>query len=161
MLNLNQGLKPRVSTMDDVPVDDWVRHKHIIFVVSTAGQGEFPTNARESWKHLSSLSPDASSETGPNWSSVNFSVMALGDSHYWPLPEDAHYFCKSGKDLDAKLGALGAVRVVPVGLGDDRHADGYMTVYKTWVKDVWAALGVEGIEVDDGSAASAAPSDDG
>jgi sulfite reductase (NADPH) hemoprotein beta-component len=148
-----RGLKPRVSVMDEIPVEDWLKHKHIVFVVSTAGQGEFPGNSRESWKTL-----QAPAIKELSWSSVHFGVMALGDSHYWPLPEDKHYFVKSGKDLDTKLEAIGATRLVNIGVGDDRGADGYMTGYKTWLPSLWSALGVDSVEV--GEVAAAAPTDD-
>ncbi|KAI9353360.1 hypothetical protein DFJ73DRAFT_327075 [Zopfochytrium polystomum] len=151
-----RGLKPKVSVMDDFSVEDLARHKDVLFVVSTAGQGEFPGNSRELWKGLQQATP-ASAE---HLSQLRYSVFAMGDSHYWPLPEDAHYFCKSGKDLDARLAALGARRLYACGIGDDRAADGYMTGYREWIPEVWTVLGVGGVEVSDAAAAAAAPSDD-
>ncbi|KAJ3412801.1 hypothetical protein HDV05_000207 [Chytridiales sp. JEL 0842] len=149
-----RGLKPRVSVMDDIPAEEWVKHKHIVFFISTAGQGEFPGNSRESWKSLNT----SAAVKELDWSSMQFSVMALGDSHYWPLPEDKHYFCKSGKDLDAKLEVIGASRLTNIGIGDDRGADGYMTGYKVWLAELWSALGVDSVDV--GEVASSAPTDD-
>ncbi|KAI9353484.1 putative sulfite reductase cys-4 [Obelidium mucronatum] len=124
-----RGLKPKLS--------------HVVFVVSTAGQGEFPGNARETWKALQQLKKGGEVD----FSKMRFGVFAMGDSHYWPLPEDAHFYCKSGKDLDAKLEALGAPRLVSVGLGNDRDADGWQTGYRVFTADLWASLGVDSVEV--------------
>jgi sulfite reductase (NADPH) hemoprotein beta-component len=71
----------------------------------------------------------------------------MGDSHYWPRPEDAHYYNKPGKDLNAKLESLGAEGFVELGLGDDQDADGPETGYKLWEPKLWKALGIDNIEI--------------
>jgi len=78
---------------------------------------------------------------------MKYSVFGMGDSHYWPRPEDAHYYNRPSKDLDAKLAALGAERFADLGLGDDQDADGAETGYKLWEPLVWKALGVDSIEI--------------
>ncbi|KAJ3062228.1 hypothetical protein HDU98_001880, partial [Podochytrium sp. JEL0797] len=150
-----RGLKPKVSVMDEYAVEDFVGHEHVVFVVSTAGQGEFPGNSRETWKALQGLKKGGEVEFGK----MRFAVFAMGDSHYWPLPEDAHFFCKSGKDLDAKLEVLGASRLVSVGLGNDRDADGWQTGYRAFTSELWASLGVDSVEVS-GAAVATGPTDD-
>ncbi|KAI9207491.1 sulfite reductase [Polychytrium aggregatum] len=146
-----RGLRSRVAVMDALAVDDLQKEENIVFVVSTAGQGEFPSNAKELWKSIAAATPDEA-----NIGAVNFSVFSMGDRHYWPLPEDAHYFAKAGKDLYAKLLGLGGQPLTPVGLGDDQDPDGYFTGYNQWVAELWKSLGVDNIEV----SASAAPSAD-
>lgn len=93
-------------------------------------------------------------------SKVKFAVFGLGDSHYWPLPEDAHYFAKSGRDLDTKLASLNAARLTPYGIGDDQHPDGYMTGYNAWLPVLWKALGVDEVEVTGSGAVVGLPPDD-
>ena len=44
---------------------------------------------------------------------LQFSVFAMGDSHYV-------HFNSAGTDLDKRLGELGAQRIKEVGLGDDQ-----------------------------------------
>ncbi|KZT09927.1 sulfite reductase subunit beta [Laetiporus sulphureus 93-53] len=78
---------------------------------------------------------------------VKYSVFGMGDSHYWPRPEDRHFYNKAGRDLDVRLESLGAQRVVPSGLGDDQDADGPETGYKQWEPLIWKALGVDSVEV--------------
>ena len=113
-------LDTRCLAMDEYPVEELSSEPTVCFIVSTAGQGEFPTNAREFWKTLSN-------STDLNLSNTNIAIFSLGDSHYWPLPEDAIYFCKPGNDLDSKLTMLGAQRLLPIGIGDDQNEDGFET----------------------------------
>ena len=138
-----RGLSTIVSTMDSISFEDLTKEEHVAFVTSTAGQGEFPQNARTLWKALSA----ASARGGRLLTKTKFTVFALGDSHYWPRPEDAHYYNKPGKDLNTKLESLGAERFVELGLGDDQDADGPETGYKLWEPKLWKALGIDNIEI--------------
>ncbi|ODQ82911.1 hypothetical protein BABINDRAFT_57000 [Babjeviella inositovora NRRL Y-12698] len=135
---LGRGLKATVLAMDDIPIEDLSAEENVIFVTSTAGQGEFPQNGKTLWDGLKgSLDLDL---TG-----VNFSVFGLGDSQYWPRKEDAHYYNKPCKDLFAKLAFFGAGEIAPLGLGDDQDADGYSTGYNVWIEQIWEGLGVAGL----------------
>ncbi|KAI0708867.1 sulfite reductase subunit beta [Cerioporus squamosus] len=138
-----RGLSTSVATMDSVTVEDLAKEEMVVFVTSVAGQGEFPQNGRTFIKTLNGLAARGERPL----TSVKYSVFGMGDSHYWPRPEDAHYYNKAGKDLDARLEQLGATRFVPLGLGDDQDADGPETGYKAWEPLVWKALGVDAVEV--------------
>lgn len=136
-----RGLAARLLAMDEYPVTEELKdEKNVAFVTSTAGQGEPPQNARLTVKALSAMSAGSLSE-------VSFSVFGMGDSHYWPREEDAHYYNKPAKDIDAQLEKLGAQRVADLGLGDDQDPDGPHTGYKVWEPTLWKALGVDNIEV--------------
>ncbi|KAI8807475.1 sulfite reductase beta subunit [Cladochytrium replicatum] len=151
-----RGLRVRMSTMNDEAVEDLAKETNVLFVVSTAGQGEFPINSKELWRSLAQMQKGGAVDL----SNVQYAVFAMGDSHYWPLPEDAVYFAKSGKDLDAKLEALGAKRAVEAGIGDDQDPDGYMTGYHAFLPKVWEFLGVGEVEVSATPGALGPPSDD-
>ncbi|KAI0820351.1 sulfite reductase subunit beta [Trametes gibbosa] len=138
-----RGLSTTVATMDSISIDDLAKEEIVVFVTSVAGQGEFPQNGRTLAKALHA----ASTRGDKPLTSVRFSVFALGDSHYWPRAEDAHYYNKAGKDLDTRLAHLGAERFVSIGLGDDQDADGPETGYKVWEPLLWKALGVDAVEV--------------
>ena len=140
-----RGLSTTVSTMDSASLDDLAKEEYIAFVTSTAGQGEFPQNARTLWKAISA----AATRGDRPLSKTKFTVFAMGDSHYWPRPEDAHYYNKPGKDLNAKLESLGAERFVELGLGDDQDADGPETGYKLWEPKLLKALGIDSVEVNE------------
>eukprot|EP01125_Pyxidicula_operculata_P021437 TRINITY_DN824_c3_g1_i1.p1 TRINITY_DN824_c3_g1~~TRINITY_DN824_c3_g1_i1.p1 ORF type:complete len:1529 (-),score=411.01 TRINITY_DN824_c3_g1_i1:160-4746(-) len=136
----DRGAVSTLYAMNDFSVHDLPEQKTVVFVISTAGQGEFPVNAKEFWRDLSEVTyslPD-----------TQFTVFAMGDSHYWPRPEESIYFCKSGKDLDAKLGALGGYRFLPLGVGDDQDVDGYEHGLKIWEEQLWNALDIGSKEVE-------------
>lgn len=135
-----RGLATRLVVMDTFPLSDLKLESHVVFLTSTAGQGEAPQNGREMYKALSKASAGEFEE-------VNFSVFGMGDSHYWPRPEDAHYYNKPAKDMDARLEKIGAKRMADLGLGDDQDPDGAQTGYKIWEPLLWKALGVDSVEV--------------
>ncbi|KAK3687225.1 thiamine diphosphate-binding protein [Podospora appendiculata] len=134
-----RGLKTTVMAMEDYPVEDLPTEENIVLITATAGQGEFPQNAKPFWDAIKD-------STELDLASVKYSVMALGDSHYWPRKEDKIYYNKPGKDLDRVLSNFGAKKLTDIGLGDDQDADGYQAGYKEWESRLWEALGVANIE---------------
>lgn len=136
---LGRGLKSVVLSMDDISVEDLPTETNVIFVTSTAGQGEFPNNGKALWDELKQ-SQDL------DLSSVKFSVFGLGDSKYWPRKEDKHYYNKPAVDLHAKLKLYGGVELAELGLGDDQDPDGFSTGYDEWLPKIWKSLGVDNIE---------------
>lgn len=136
---LARGLKSVVMSMDDISVEDLPMETNIVFVTSTAGQGEFPNNGKALWDELK-LSQDL------DLSSIRFSVFGLGDSKYWPRKEDKHYYNKPAVDLFNKLKFYGGVELAEIGLGDDQDPDGFNTGYDEWLPKVWTALGVDNVD---------------
>ena len=134
-----RGLKPKVFAMDDYPLEDLPTEENAVLITSTAGQGEFPQNGRAFWEAIRDI-------TELDLSSTNYTVFALGDSHYWPRKEDKIYYNKPGKDLDNRIAFLGGKRLIDVGLGDDQDPDSYQTGYNEWEPKLWQALGVDKVE---------------
>ncbi|KAK4218643.1 hypothetical protein QBC37DRAFT_190438 [Rhypophila decipiens] len=134
-----RGLKTTVMAMEDYPIEDLPNEENIVFISSTAGQGEFPQNGHGFWNAIKD-------STELDLASVRYSVMALGDSHYWPRKEDRVYYNKPGKDLDRVLANFGAKRLADIGLGDDQDPDGYHTGYNEWEPKIWEALGVANVD---------------
>ncbi|KAF4773925.1 sulfite reductase hemoprotein [Colletotrichum scovillei] len=134
-----RGLKTKVFVMEDYPLEDLPSEENIIFVTSTAGQGEFPQNGHALWSALKD-------NTELDLANVNYSVFGLGDRHYWPRKEDKIYYNKPAKDLDRVLSNLGGKRLADVGLGDDQDPDGYQTGYQEWEPKIWRALGVDNVD---------------
>lgn len=134
-----RGLKTMVMAMDDYPIDDLATEENIVFITSTAGQGEFPQNGRSLWEHVKN-SGDL------DLSSINYSVFGLGDSHYWPRKEDKIYYNKPAKDLDGRVAFLGGRKLTDIGLGDDQDPDAFQTGYSEWEPRLWQALGVDKVE---------------
>ncbi|KAG2113155.1 uncharacterized protein F5147DRAFT_64176 [Suillus discolor] len=138
-----RGLSTSIGTIDSMSIDTLSQEEYVAFVTSVAGQGEPPQNGRTLFKALNA----AALRGEKPFSKLRYSVFALGDSHYWPRPEDAHYYNKPGKDLDVRLEQLGGERFADIGLGDDQDADGPDTGYKVWEPLVWKTFGVDSIEV--------------
>lgn len=135
-----RGLKATVMSMDDVVLEDLPGEENVIFITSTAGQGEFPQDGKALWDALKS-------STDLDLNALNFSVFGLGDSLYWPRKEDKHYYNRPSKELFKKLEVSAAKPIIPLGLGDDQDADGYQTAYGPWEASLWEALGVAGAAV--------------
>lgn len=134
-----RGLKTAVLAMEDYPVEDLPSEENIVFISSTAGQGEFPQNGLPFWDAIKD-------NTDLDLATVNYSVFGLGDSHYWPRKEDKIYYNKPAKDLDRVLTNLGGKHLCDVGLGDDQDPDGYQTGYSEWEPKLWKALGVDNVD---------------
>lgn len=81
--------------MDDYDVNDLPDNAFVYFVVSTAGQGEFPKNSHHFWKALS----DSSLEQNL-LKNVKYSVFGLGDSSYV-------HFNKAAEEIDMRMESLG------------------------------------------------------
>lgn len=95
-----KGHSPTLRNMADVVPADLVETKHLLIITSTYGDGEPPDNA-------AALHAALVAEGAPSLNSVNFSVLALGDSSY---PD----FCKCGHDFHSRLEALGAKPLMPI-----------------------------------------------
>jgi sulfite reductase (NADPH) flavoprotein alpha-component len=92
------GLAARVYAAGKYPVKDLARERMLVMVVSTQGDGDPPDDARGLIEFLQS-------RRAPKLEQLSYSVLALGDSSY---PK----FCETGKQVDERLLALGARRLV-------------------------------------------------
>ncbi len=93
----SRGFQPRVNDLDAVEMAQLAEMDNLIVVVSTYGEGEMPDNAQLFWEALSA-------STAPRLESLNYGVLALGDTSY-------EHFCQAGKLLDTRLEQLGARRL--------------------------------------------------
>jgi sulfite reductase (NADPH) flavoprotein alpha-component len=91
------GGAARVVSMEDHSTLDWSTERRVLLVASTYGEGEPPDTALDFWNWLSA-------ENAPRLDSVEYSVLALGDTNYAE-------FCKFGRQLDERFERLGAIRV--------------------------------------------------
>ena len=117
-----RGFKVRVKPMDEYRPSDVKAEKKLLIIVSTHGEGEPPDNGKEFYEFLHG-------RKAAKLEGVRYSVLALGDSSY-------EHFCKTGRDFDARLEALGAVRVHP---RVDCDVD-YEDAAAQWIAGALAAL---------------------
>ena len=118
-----QGLKPKMVNMSETTPAALSKVENLLVIVSTWGDGE-PPEAAEPFM-------EAFLKEEVDLSAVKFSVLALGDTSY-------EQFCETGKQVDARLEALGAERVYN---RVDCDVD-FDDAYEAWAKKAIASLGV-------------------
>ncbi|KAN0063709.1 NAPDH-dependent diflavin reductase [Thecaphora frezii] len=100
----------------------------VLLLISTTGQGEFPTAARAFWQFwLRSDLP------GDLLEGCRFAAFGLGDSSYakfnWPV-----------RMVARRWSALGAEQIVQHGEGDERHYLGIDGSFQPWLETLWSRL---------------------
>lgn len=98
------GIDARLVNAADYPLRELAGEAWLLVVISTQGDGDPPDDARGFVEHLLGA-------RALRLESLRFGVLGLGDSSY---PQ----FCAIGRQLDARLEALGATRWLPRGDAD-------------------------------------------
>ncbi len=96
--------------------------KHLLFIISTQGEGDPPDDALGLWEYLNSTK-------APKLNDLQFAVLSLGDSSY-------EFYCKTGKDFDAKFEELGGKRLLDRADLDVDFDDGA----EAWIPKAVAAM---------------------
>lgn len=92
------GFKPTIIDFADLTVAELAKHKRLIVIAATWGEGEPPSRAIRAYGELMG-------EGAPRLDGTTFGVLALGDTAYAE-------FCAIGKAIDGRLEALGGTRAV-------------------------------------------------
>ena len=117
-----QGHSPTLRDMANISPADLSAMENLLIITSTYGDGEPPDNAAS--LHAALAAADA-----PQLSSLNFAVLALGDSSY---PD----FCKCGHDFHTRLAALGAKPLIPITESDVDYDE----PFATWIAQLEKVL---------------------
>ncbi|HYY01487.1 MAG TPA: bifunctional nitrate reductase/sulfite reductase flavoprotein subunit alpha [Mycobacterium sp.] len=120
------GIAARPRAAEEVAVADLTGT--LLFVVSTTGDGDPPDNGIALWDALAAAEPG-------DLDDLRFSVLGFGDSSYAD-------FCGFARKLDARLGYLGARRIVDRALCEPD----FEATAQTWTSQVTAALSASGLK---------------
>ena len=90
------GFDAKIFDMADIDAATLAKAQNVIVYASTWGEGEPPQRAADFMKSLMA-------DGAPRFDKLRFAVLALGDTAY-------AQFCATGKAIDARLEALGAIR---------------------------------------------------
>jgi sulfite reductase (NADPH) flavoprotein alpha-component len=93
-----RGFDSKATCLEKTDLGALTSEQFALFVVSTYGDGDPPTNAKAFHTELMQPPP------GFSLSHLQYAVLALGDTNY-------EHFCKCGKEFDQQLGLLGAKRL--------------------------------------------------
>lgn len=111
----------KLVACDQYRLTDLPKEENFFIIISTQGEGDPPILAQKFYDHIHQNQIDLTK--------MKFGVLGLGDTSY-------AQFCKTGEDVDARLEALGAHRVLPLKKCDvDYEADALH-----WFDNVIASL---------------------
>jgi sulfite reductase (NADPH) flavoprotein alpha-component len=119
---VKKGFAARVLDMGDAKVEQLKGAGTILVIAATWGDGEPPQRAAPFYRALMG-------DGAPRLDGERFAVLALGDSSY-------AQFCETGRALDARFEALGAVRAAE---RIDLDLD-YEAAAKTWLGETLEKL---------------------
>lgn len=117
-----QGHAADIRSLETVSLDDLAMQSYALFFASTYGEGDPPDCATHFRNTLFS-------DGAQSLERLRFAVFALGDSHY-------EHFCKFGIQIDERLHALGASRILPR-VESDVDVD---EPFESWKKDLHSRL---------------------
>ncbi|SEH25266.1 assimilatory sulfite reductase (NADPH) flavoprotein subunit [Magnetospirillum fulvum] len=119
---IERGLAARAIDMASYPLPEVKALRHLLVVVSTYGEGDPPDSARGFHEFLMG-------RRAPRLAGAEFAVLGLGDSSF-------RHFCKTAREIDERLEALGAHRLTT---RLDCDVD-YEEVAEAWIEATLTAI---------------------
>ncbi|KAI6185668.1 NADPH-dependent diflavin oxidoreductase 1 [Aphelenchoides besseyi] len=118
----------RVQSFDDYDLNDLPNERFVVFLISTAGQGEMPSNMRTNWRKM------LNARIPVGWiDGLRVACFGLGDSSY-------QKYNFAIKKLARRLTQLGAAMAIGPIYGDDQHQLGPYGTFDEFLKNLWEYL---------------------
>jgi len=129
---LSHGIAPTVCSMDEgvSVLRSGALPDAVVFICSTYGTGEFPSNSLEFWKELSGGRLE-------EMKAVPYAIMGLGNSHN-------DHFNAAAKSLNEQLKKMGAPSMMRMQLSCELENNGHDIAFRGWKRSLWGALGHSG-----------------
>uniref|UniRef100_A0A8C4Q4K1 NADPH-dependent diflavin oxidoreductase 1 n=1 Tax=Eptatretus burgeri TaxID=7764 RepID=A0A8C4Q4K1_EPTBU len=131
-----RGFTCRVTALDDYPVANLIHEPLVVFVCSTAGDGDPPDNMKIFWRFIFRKHLPANS-----LAQITYAVLGLGDSSY-------EKFNFVAKKLSKRLSQLGACSLLLLGLADEQHEFGSDAIIDPWLLQFWGRI-MENLPLDE------------
>ncbi|CAD5232598.1 unnamed protein product [Bursaphelenchus xylophilus] len=123
-----RGISVRLMAFDEYNLNELPSEPFFIFIVSTSGNGELPTNMRENWRRL------LNTRIPRDWlDETEFVGFGLGDSSY-------QKFNFAAKKLYRRLLQLSATSLADLYLADDQHELGPYGLFTQFMENLWVIL---------------------
>ncbi|WP_027794093.1 bifunctional nitrate reductase/sulfite reductase flavoprotein subunit alpha [Paraburkholderia acidipaludis] len=122
---MESGFEIRTACMADYPPAQFAKAQYALLMTSTFGDGDAPDNGEAFWRALKA-------DNAPRLDALRYAVLAFGDRNY-------DQFCGHGRNLDARLEALGAVRLLA---RTDCDAE-YQPTADAWFEQIVARIKAE------------------
>ena len=126
---MESGFEIRTACMADYAPENFSRVQYALLMTSTFGDGDAPDNGEAFWSALKA-------DHAPRLDALRYAVLAVGDRNY-------DQFCGHGRNLDARLEALGAQRLLArtdCDAGFQATADAWLERIVARIKEDDAAL---------------------
>ena len=120
-----ENLGVEAFVFDELPIDKLCNAKYGIFVISTFGNGQFPTNSNKFIQEINSVPVDLSK--------LKFALLGLGSSYY-------KFFCRASNNLFKMLEDMGAQPFLPYVKADRCDPDYGNGKIEKFIEDVTSAM---------------------
>ena len=127
-----------VKSCDEYNISELQLQQLIIFIISTTGDGEIPSNMKNFWRFL--LQKKLTNDT---LIQLQHAVFGLGDSSY-------DKYNAAARKLQMRLKQLGSTDILPIGLGDDQARYGYLTALDAWIESIVSKFNNLGLKLNEG-----------
>lgn len=122
-------IQAKLYDLETVTPDDLKGDQILVLIMATYGEGEPTDNAVDFYEWLMERADRSDVEN------LRFAVFGLGNSTTYPFRYNV-----VSKAVHAKLEALGAKPILPLGLGDNAKGHSIDDDFEEWKESLWTAL---------------------